>query len=143
YPYIVFWNFNHFLVVEGCRHGKVYLNDPALGRRTASIDEFDEAFTGVVLVMEPGPNFQKGGREPSVIAGLFRRLRRSVLPLAACILAAFLLVIPGLAVPAITEAFVDKVLIQGVHDWARPLIIGLIMAAALRVLLSGIQFRLL
>ena len=54
-PYIVFWEFNHFLVVEGFGKNCVYINDPATGPRRISLKEFDEGYTGIVLVMEPGP----------------------------------------------------------------------------------------
>ena len=32
-PCIIHWNFNHFVVLEGIRGDRVYINDPAIGRR--------------------------------------------------------------------------------------------------------------
>ena len=67
-PMIVFWNFKHFLIVEGWdpRRQQFLLNDPASGHRTVSLDEFDGSFTGVTIVCEPGPDFEPGGRRPTL-----------------------------------------------------------------------------
>ena len=47
-PAIIFWNFNHFLVLEGFTKNKVFLSDPAQGRYQVSHQEFDEAYTGEI-----------------------------------------------------------------------------------------------
>src|SRR5690606_28188094 len=73
-PSILFWNFNHFVVFEGAGHDCVFINDPATGPRAVGLDEFDRAFTGVVLQMQPGPDFRSGGREPSLVRTLANRL---------------------------------------------------------------------
>ncbi|OKH22230.1 NHLP family bacteriocin export ABC transporter peptidase/permease/ATPase subunit [Hydrococcus rivularis NIES-593] len=142
-PYIVFWNFNHFLVVEGFSKERVYLNDPASGPRSVSIQEFDEAYTGVVLVLEPGPEFKRGGTKPSIIWSLWERLQGSIGVLAYCILAGFLLVIPGLAIPVFSQVFVDNILVQNRNEWLRPLLLGMLLTAGISGLLTMLQLRFL
>lgn len=46
---ILFWNFNHFVVLERVSHGWVYIVDPSFGRRRVDLETAAKAFTGVVL----------------------------------------------------------------------------------------------
>lgn len=140
-PCIVFWNFNHFVVVEGFRGGRVFLNDPAHGPRVVSDAEFDESFTGVVLVFEKGPDFEPGGHPPSILGALGRRLPGVRLALAYAVLATLALVVPGIVAPVFSRVFVDTILVQGTTAWLRPLLVGLTLTAAVTGLLTYLQQR--
>ncbi|MEO1762394.1 MAG: NHLP family bacteriocin export ABC transporter peptidase/permease/ATPase subunit [Cyanobacteria bacterium J06629_18] len=140
-PYIVFWEFNHFLVVEGLSKRWVFINDPATGPRKITRKEFDEGFTGVVLIFQPEPDFQKGGRNKGIILALVERLRSSVGAILYCILAGLLLVIPGLAIPIFSQIFVDEILVEGRTDWLRPLILGMILTTVFQGILALLRLR--
>jgi ATP-binding cassette, subfamily C, bacterial len=142
-PFVVFWNFNHFLVVEGFSKTHVYLNDPATGPRSVDWEEFDTAFTGVVLTFKPGQTFQKGGRKPSLLGSLWERLRASRGVLIYCIFVGFLLVIPNIVTPVFTQIFIDEVLVSDRGDWLRPLLLGMVLMAIVEGVLTLIQFRFL
>jgi NHLM bacteriocin system ABC transporter peptidase/ATP-binding protein len=137
-PLIVFWNFNHFVVVEGFGKDKVYLNDPATGPRVVSSAEFDQSFTGVVLVCEPGPEFRRGGRPPSVLGALSRRLAGYPDAVLYAVVTGLALVALGLAVPAFSRVFVDRILIAG-QDWIVALLIGMGLTALLRATVTWLQ----
>jgi NHLM bacteriocin system ABC transporter peptidase/ATP-binding protein len=138
-PQIIFWNFNHFVVVDGFGPGVVFLNDPAVGPRSVSDAEFDRSFTGVVLTFTPGPDFVRGGRRHRVLEGVLRRLRRSQAAVLFVFLAGVGLVVPGLLIPAFVRVFVDYYLIQGFEDWLGPLLTAMAGIAALRVCLTRLQ----
>jgi NHLM bacteriocin system ABC transporter peptidase/ATP-binding protein len=142
-PYIVFWQYHHFLVVEGIdyRRSRVWLNDPASGPRRISLDEFRAGFTGICLTFEPGPDFRKGGKPPSLLRSVIPRLRGSEATLVYIGLVSLLLVVPGIAIPAFAKAFVDRVLITGYQSWLVPLVIGLAITAVLRGALAWLQQR--
>lgn len=138
-PFIVFWQFNHFLVVEGFSRDWVYLNDPALGHRRLTWNEFDVGFTGVVLLMQPGPDFTPGGKQPSIVAGLWQRLRGNLQALVLIAAVGLLAVLPGLAIPTMAAVYIDSVIIENRYDWFRPLIIAMAATVAVKLVLQALQ----
>lgn len=138
-PMIVHWNFNHFLVVDGFRGGRVQLNDPASGPREVTEEELDQAFTGVVLTFEPGPDFRPGGVPPRLLPALGRRLAGSRAALLFALLTGLALVVPGLVVPVFSKVFIDRVLLESRTDWMPPLLLAMAIAALLLGALTWLQ----
>jgi NHLM bacteriocin system ABC transporter peptidase/ATP-binding protein len=142
-PYIVFWNFNHFLVVEGFRKNRVYLNDPATGRRSVTLDEFSEAFTGVVLTMTPGDQFEKGGK-PRRLTSLIRKYIKPVKASFPYLLTlVFFALLIGLVTPIFSKIFVDNILVQRLDDWLTPLLLAMLLALVLVAVINFMQNRIL
>lgn len=138
-PMIVFWNFNHYLVVEGFGRGKVYLNDPVTGPRWVTEQEFQDSFTGVVLTFQPGPDFVKKGHKLSLLPALQKRLAGARGALTYIVLAGLALIIPGLIIPAFVRIFVDLVLINQIDDWMGVLLLGMAITAFIRGALTWLQ----
>ena len=140
FPCILFWNFNHFLVLEGFgRGGKVFLSDPAQGPRVVAMDELDGSFSGVVLTFELGPDFKKGGERPSLSGALRKRLAGSETALLFVFLCGLALVLPGLVVPTFARVFIDEYLVSNHTSLLRPLLLGMAVTAVVRMVLTWLQ----
>ncbi len=142
-PVIIFWEFRHFLVVEGHRHGIWYLNDPAVGHREVTDAEFDRSFTGLVIELTPNESFETGGEAPSLsdsIARNARPVRSAIIAIALCGLA---LILPALAVPALARALVDRHLVGGDTALTTALLIALGGIAIVQVAGSLLQSRII
>ncbi len=131
-PFIVFWRFSHFIVVEGFTAKKVFINDPASGPRWLTREEFDGGYTGVALLFEKGPEFAPGGKPPSLVRALLPRLSGSRRGLLFVVLTGLALVVPALLTPVFTQVFMDGYLVQGLSSWVPPLL-GMMVAVALVV----------
>ena len=74
-PFIVFWDYNHFLVVEGVIGEKVFLNDPARGPWSLPFNEFKKHYSELVITAERNEQFKTGGRSASAWPGIIERIR--------------------------------------------------------------------
>ncbi|NBD25153.1 NHLP family bacteriocin export ABC transporter peptidase/permease/ATPase subunit [Paenibacillus glycinis] len=139
FPMIIHWNFNHFLVLEGFKGDRVYLNDPAAGPRVVSAEEFDMSFTGVALTFAASEQYRRVGQETGMLKALGSRLKGSESALAYVILAGLFLVVPGLVIPVFTKVLIDNILLGGLRNWLIPLLLGMVATAFMRAALTWLQ----
>lgn len=139
FPAIIFWDFNHFVVLEGFKGNKAYINDPASGRRTVSYDEFDSSYTGVILEFSKSDSFVKQGKKPSIFTSLARRVKGMRRILLYVILVGLFLLAPGFVIPAFSRFFVDTILVSKLTGFLKPLLIAMGITALIKGLLTFIQ----
>ena len=138
-PFVVFWEFRHFLVVEGYDNRRVFLNDPATGRRSVLWDEFDRNFTGVTITFAKTDAFETNAVVPSGLVILGQRVRESLDAVTFIVMAGIALVVPGIVIPALTKVFVDDVLIGKHVVWGPWIVLVMGLAIALSSLLVALQ----
>jgi ABC-type bacteriocin/lantibiotic exporter with double-glycine peptidase domain len=145
-PAVVHWRFGHFVVLVRWSPQRVDIIDPATGRRSLTRAEFDAGFTGVVIVFAPGQGFEpkKAVRHRNPWR---RRFVRSIVLdhrglWGQVIVTSLALQLLGLAMPAVTEIIVDRVV--GARDTAllTAIGIGLAMAVAYQFVIGCLRSHL-
>ena len=140
-PLILFWQFSHFLVLEGFDDKNFHLNDPATGRRTLSAEEFTKGFSGIALRFTRGDDFEPGGDRPGMFAQLGTQLSGSWGVLAGVIACALMFTLLALVVPVSLGVFVDDVLAN--HGPWGGLVAALLGSSVLVYVLSLLKHRFL
>ena len=139
FPCIIHWNFNHFLVLNGFKGNKAYLNDPAKGNYAVSMETFDESFTGICLMFEPGEDFQPGGKPKSMLAFAKKRLIGAGAAVTFVILTTVITSLIGIMQPAFSRIFLDRLLTAENPDWLYPFLGALVLMAVVQLIMAWIQ----
>ena len=142
-PGILYWGFDHFVVLEGWSRGRWRIMDPSIGHRWVSAAEFDEKFTGVVLELSPTADFRRGGRTRGVRQALVERMRGSWRVVAATAACGVLLAVPAFTLPALGAVYVDRVLLEGATGWLLPMVLLALAAMVVSAVLAYVQQQLL
>ena len=139
FPCIVHWNFNHFVVVNGFKKDKAVLNDPAKGNYTVSMKVFDESFTGICLMFEPGDNFEPSGKPKSMMSFARERMKGSAVAVAFVILTSIISNLIGIINPAFSRIFLDRLLTGVNPEWFMPFIMALALIGIIQLVVSWIS----
>ena len=139
FPCIIHWNFNHFVVLNGFKGNKAVLNDPARGTYTVPMKTFDESFTGICLMFEPGEEFVPGGKPQSVFGFAKKRLKGAGAAIAFVTMTTIISSLIGIISPAFSRIFLDRLLTGQNPDWVVPFVIALAGMSIIQLIVAWIQ----
>ena len=139
FPCIVHWNFNHFVVLDGFKNNKAYLNDPARGDYSVSMETFDKSFTGICLMFEPSDTFVPSGHQKSMLGFAKKRLHGASAAIVFIILTTLISSQVNIVNSGLSRIFIDRLLTNQNPEWARGFILGLSALAAVQLIAGWIQ----
>ena len=139
-PAILFWEFNHFVVLERVGESSYSINDPSNGRRSVPAEQFKKSFTGVVLELELQDGFQTRGEPPRIRKRLAHWFRGHRGLLWICAICSLVLVVPGIGLPLFLRSFIDDALGLG-EPIGFAIVGGVFALAALMALATWAQQR--
>ncbi len=128
-PAIIHWNFNHFVIVERWSSSSVDVVDPAFGRARLPMEEFNQSFTGIVILLEPGTTFDHQGTSAQVNLRTYAAsyIKQAPIAFLQIIGASLLLQVFGLVTPLLTKVIVDQIIPFGLKDVLVLLGIGMLI----------------
>ena len=129
FPCILFWNFNHFVVLDGFKGKYAVINDPARGQVKVPFDEFEESFTGIVLMFEKTDAFEEGGSKPDTLAYARRRLEGLGSAIAFVMITAAITSLVAIVNTSLGQVFLDRILSGDNPDWLVPLTAVMLLLA--------------
>ena len=139
YPCIIHWNMNHFVVLNGFRGRYAYINDPARGVVKVSMDEFDNSFTGIVIIPVPSENYEPSGKRRSTVEFARKRLVGAGVAVVFVMLATIISYLFGIVNSVTSRIFLDRILNGKNPEWLYPFVSFLFVIAAVQIIVSCVQ----
>ena len=139
FPCIIHWNMDHFVVLDGFRGKHVYLNDPAQGEIRVTDEEFDKAFTGIVIIPTPSETFEPSGKRRSTVDFARKRLIGAGAAVAFVMITTAISYLFGILNSVTSRIFLDRILTGENRIWLRSFLVLLLLLAAVQLTVAWAQ----
>ena len=144
-PLILFWNRKHYVVLEGIKGNKIYINDPKQGPKVLDWETFNSQFSGVTIEFH-ATDCKKTSKPKLWKAHLLPLVQEQWRPLVSLCFGMMVLSLLGLSPVIFTRLFIDNMVSEHAlytRDWLL-LLMGLLFVLQLTVSYSSRKlFRLL
>ena len=110
FPMILFWKQRHFVVLEGFKKGKVYINDPQKGRYTITYALFTQCYSQKSLQFALMSQFKKRKKENAVYRMLSKLYQTRPAAVSLLLLSAALSTALNVVNPILSKIYIDHYL---------------------------------
>ena len=140
-PAVLHWDLNHFVVLQSVAPGRnVTILDPAVGRRTISIDKASRHFTGIALELTPTASFTPiEARATTKLTDLWSRMTNFRRAFGQVLLLSFVLQFTALLTPFYIQVVIDDAIAQGDANLLLLLLIGFGVVYALNSVTKALR----
>lgn len=138
-PVIAFWNFNHFVVINGVGTNKVFINDPAQGLTSVSLEEFNLAFTGIIILFTPAQAIVPVKKPPVVAPFIKYYITNNYSELSFIFMGGLLVVLCPLLNSGLSRTFIDDCVLTHSIAWLPYLAILAVMITVIFVVATWLQ----
>lgn len=107
-PFVVFWNNNHFVIVENIKGDYFKIIDPAFGKQKYGYDDFNKSYSGFALYITTSNIRKKSHTFKKINNDLFYCLKNVKRELLGVALFSFLMQIFSILLPALMKKIIDE-----------------------------------
>lgn len=139
FPCIVFWNNNHFVVLDGFKGNYAIINDPARGKTRYTIESFEKNYSGICLEFKPTREFKPEGKPKSVIKFTKKRLKGTKAMVLFTLITTIIASLLSIIGPGFSRIFIDRLLTHQNPEWFIPFIIGVSAITFIQIIIQIIN----
>ncbi len=135
FPCIAFVHGSHFVVVNGVKKGKIYVNDPARGNSIYTEKEFEQIYNQIIIQFSPSDTFVPSGKPKSLFTFIKKRLKGTGVAIAFAITTSIIASLIELLSPAFSRVFIDYLLPGKNPQWVMPFLFLLSLLVIIQIIL--------
>lgn len=141
-PAILHWKGDHFIVLEKIKKTTIHIVDPAIGRLTLPTEEFENGYSGTVLLIQPGPSFEKWTKK-SVWIQYLQLLKNESWLVSSMLVWTLWIQLLALITPMATRYLLDYVILPEDSAYMSQILVGIICLVVVYLIISFIRGRIL
>ena len=126
----------HFIIIEKIKNNKIYIVDPAKGKKKEKLEDFVKYWTGILLLIKRNQNFKKGDESIKFLPMIFRLLRPNKWLILGIFIASLFLNLCGFVSTFYFKFLVDEIVPNGLIKSLHIISIGILLIYIIQNILS-------